>query len=123
MNPIGKLITSAYSLRGAVARAVHATPARHEAADRLRERGVVVLRGLMPAARLEEIRAINAGRFDYERAADTVFSPDGVKISSGASVTREEFARYYFLHIRLYSEKLDIYSYVEPMIRPNLVSY
>ncbi len=38
-------------------------------------------------------------------------------------MTRGELARYYFLHLRLYSEKLDIYRYVDPLIRPILESY
>lgn len=124
MNAVGKAVTAFYSARAALARALFngEVPA-NEDAERLRRDGVVVFDRLMPAASLESIAALNAGRFDYENAAGTVFSPDGKAIAAGDSVTRERFAEYYFLHIARYGEKLDLYRVVDPLVRPVLRAY
>lgn len=123
-NPVGKLVTASYRLRGRLARALHRGPiASDPRAAELRREGVIVLPSLLPAQTLEMIDAINRHRFDRRHAADTLYSPDGVKLLEGASVTANEFDGYYFLHIKNYHQKLDIYRYLDPLLAQVLRAY
>lgn len=124
MNVIGKAVTAGYRARRSLARLLYqGAPQANEAARRLAEDGLVVMDGLMPADRLERIAKINAGRFEYANARDLIFSADGVNMKEAAETTADEFAGYYFLHLKNYNRKLDVYEHLEPLIAPILSSY
>ncbi len=123
-NAIGKALTAGYRARAALARALYpeAAPA-NEFSKALRRDGIVVLPGLLAGPALETIQGLNSGRFDFARAAELLLSPDGKAIVEAASVSREDFDKYYFLHIKNYHERLDIYRAVDPAIAPILRAY
>jgi hypothetical protein len=124
MNALGKLVTAAYRARASLAQALYGCPIQsNAAADELRRDGVLVLPAALPPASLEAIASLNDGRFDYERRGDIVYSPDGVKLQEASETTPEQFARYYFLHIKNYGTKLDVYDHVDAIIRPILSAY
>lgn len=123
-NLIGKAITQAYHARASLARALHFEPAPpHEAAETLRRDGFVVLPSLLPPATLAEVKALNERWFDRARTADQAYSPDGKKLLEAAAAPAAELDAYYFLHIKAYHEKFDIYGIVDPLVRPILKSF
>lgn len=123
-NSIGKLVTASYRLRGSLARALHRGPiSPDKRAHELSKAGVLVLKGLLSPADWAMILAINRDRFDRAHSKELIFSPDGVKLREAASVGDAEFARYYFLHIKHYHRKFDIYRMVDPLISPILKAF
>lgn len=123
-NPIGKLVSASYRLRGKLARVLHRGPiAQDQRAQTLQKTGVLLLKSLLPPADLEMIHAVNRDRFDRSHGKDLLYSPDGVRYFEAASADEREFARYYFLHIKHYHRKLDVYRMLDPLISPILKAY
>lgn len=123
-NAVGKLITQAYRVRAGLARALHfESVAPNDLSERLRRDGLVVLDSLLPAATLARIAAVNEKYFDRARVDEQVYSPDGVKLLEAAAAAPGELDSYYFMHIKNYHKKLDIYELVDPLIRPILKGF
>ena len=124
MNLFGKLLTAGYHLRLNAARALRYDRAPDSPeAQRLRADGVVVLPGFFPPETLRSTIVENERAFDPSRASELLFSPDGVKILEAASVSREELARFYFLHIKNYQAAFDIYGRIGPVLERILRPY
>lgn len=124
MNRIGKLITGAYRLRQALARALYlGAPVPNDAAEALRRDGVVVLPRLLPAGEVANINEANAEWFDFERRGELAFSPDGKALLDAAAAPAEEVRRFYFLHVKNYQRKFDVYARALPRLEPLLSSY
>jgi hypothetical protein len=123
-NAVGKLITQAYHARAALARALHAAEVPpDERAERLRRDGIVVLDSLLPPDTWAKVRALNDHWFDRSRASEQAYSPDGKKLLEGGSATPAQLDAYYFLHIKHYHEKFDIYGLLDPLVRPILKAF
>lgn len=124
MNAFGKLLTQFYWARAGLARAVNLSAAPpNEAAETLRRDGVVVLPAALPPAALEAVADVNRRFFDPARAAEQAYSPDGKKLLEAADASPAELARYYFLHIKNYHRKLDVYELIDPVVAPILSAY
>lgn len=123
-NAVGKLITQVYWARASLARAAHfaAVPA-DERAETLRRDGIVVLDALLPPATHAAVKTLNDRWFDRSKTADQAYSPDGKKLREAASASPTELDAYYFLHIKNYHEKFDIYGVIDPLVRPILKAF
>jgi len=119
---IGRAVETAYASRAALARLLQAqTPAPDARASVLAEDGLVVLPGLLDAVTVARIRAANEEWFDLNDRSELVFSPDGKQLREAAEATRAEVERYYFLHVKNYQRKFDLYrvfgAALDPVLR------
>lgn len=118
---IGTAVETAYASRAALARLLVAqAPAPDPRAARLAEDGLVVLPGLLDAATVARIRAANAEWFDLDDRSELVYSPDGKQLLEAAGASRAEVERYYFLHVKNYQRKFDLYRVFAEALDPVL---
>lgn len=123
-NAIGKLITRGYALRSSFARLMLAeAPPPHPLAKTLERDGVLVLPGALPPETVRRINEANSRWLDLDHPAELVFSPDGKKLLEAAGASREEVARFYFLHIKNYQRKFQVYREIIPLIDPILGAF
>jgi ectoine hydroxylase-related dioxygenase (phytanoyl-CoA dioxygenase family) len=121
---LGRAVEAAYASRARLARLLVASaPAPDERARRLAEDGIVVLPGLLDAATVGRIRAANAEWFDLDDRSELVYSPDGKTLIEAASATRAEVERYYFLHVKNFQKKFDLYRVFGEALDPVLRAY
>lgn len=121
---IGKAVETAYASRARLARLMLAeAPAADPRAETLARDGIVVLPGLLDAAAVARIRAANAEWFDLDRPGELVFSPDGKVLREAAGASRAEIERYYFLHVKNYQRKFDLYRVFPGLLDPILRAY
>lgn len=121
---IGAAVEAGYRARARLARLMLAeTPAPDPRAEALRRDGIVVLPGALDAETVRRIRAANARWYDLERREELVFSPDGKALLEAAGATRAEVERYYFLHVKNYQRKFDVYRHYAAVLDPVLKAY
>ncbi|MDX6769783.1 MAG: phytanoyl-CoA dioxygenase family protein [Elusimicrobiota bacterium] len=121
---LGRAVEAVYASRARLARLLTAqTPAPDARAARLAEDGLVVLPGLLDAATVARIRAANAEWFDFDHREELVFSPDGKQLLEAAGATRAEVERYYFLHVKNYQRKFDLYRVFGEALDPVLRAF
>lgn len=121
---IGRAVEAVYASRARLARLMlPERPAADPRADRLAQDGILVLPSALDGATVERIRAANAEWFDLDDRAELVFSPDGKLLREAAEATREEVERYYFLHIKNYQRKFDLYRVFRSLLDPVLSAY
>lgn len=124
MSILGSAVSTSYSLRWGLGRILNAgrTP-RNPHAETLARDGVVVLKGLFPADEARKILEENRRRFEAPDPSDLLFSPDAIKVREASSARRDELKRYYFLYIKNYHDKVDVYSAIDPLVAPILRSF
>lgn len=121
---IGSAVEAAYAVRARLARAMLAdVPAPDPRSDALARDGVVVLPGLLDAKTVSSIVAANAAWFDLDRREELVFSPDGKVLLDAAEASRSDVERYYFLHVKNYQRKFDLYGLFAAPLDPILRAY
>lgn len=124
-NAVGKALTRLYSVRQSAARllALSETPAPDARAEALARDGVVVMPALLPAADVARIRAANAEWFDFDNPGELVYSPDGKALIDAGGAKRADIERYYFLHVKNYQRKFNVYQEIVPLVDPILRAY
>lgn len=122
MNAVGAVIGRLFELRAGMARVLHPRGIPMDAAAReLHEQGVVMLPGRIPADEIEELNRINAPYFSRTAPQELIYSPDGKELREGDGA--EDIDRFYFLHIKNYQEKVDVYPRVVVHVDSLLASY
>jgi ectoine hydroxylase-related dioxygenase (phytanoyl-CoA dioxygenase family) len=121
---IGAAVEAGYAARAHLARVLQArTPPPDERARALERNGIVVLPGLLDAATVARIRAANAEWFDLDHREELIFSPDGKVLKEAATSPRAEVERYYFLHVKNYQRKFELYRVFGALLDPVLGAY
>ncbi len=121
---IGAAVEAGYAARARLARVLRARPPEPDPrAERLAEDGILVLPGLLEPAVVARIRAANEEWFDLDHREELVYSPDGKILKEAADATREQVERYYFLHVKNYQRKFDLYRVFRDAIDPILGAY
>lgn len=121
---IGTAVEAGYKARARLARLMLAeAPAPDERAEILRRDGIVVLPGALDAAAVARIRSENAAWYDYDHPGELVYSPDGKQLKEAAGAPREELERFYFLHVKNYQRKFDVYRTYSALLDPVLKAY
>jgi hypothetical protein len=121
---IGAAVEAGYAARARLARLMLVEPpVADPRAEALARDGVVVLPALLDAATVARIRAANAEWYDLDHPDELIFSPDGKALREAAGAPRGEVERYYFLHVKNYQRKLDLYRVFFGLLDPILRSY
>ncbi len=124
MNLIGKALTRCYAARQTLARLTSfETPPVDPRAEELSREGIVVLKDLLPSELVSAINRDNERWFDFEHPTELVYSPDGKKLLEAASAPRAELEKFYFLHVKNYQRKYDVFQDIVPRIDPILRTY
>lgn len=122
-NLIGKFLTRAYSARQVLARLAAAAPARHPLAETLGKDGVLILPNALSSETVARLKAENARYFEDPARSELVYSPDGRKLLEASAASAQEIARYYFLHVKNYQDKVDVYREIVPVVAPILDAF
>lgn len=121
---LGTAVEVGYAARARLARLLlPEAPARDPRAETLARDGIVVLPGLLDAETVARIRAANDAWFDLDWRDELVFSPDGKALREASSAARAEVERYYFLHVKNYQRKFDLYRVFSAPLDPILRGY
>lgn len=121
---IGAAVDGVYGARAKLARLLQSqTPSPDPRAERLAQDGLLVLPGLLGASEVSRIREANAEWFDLDHRDELVFSPDGKLLREASAATRAEVERYYFLHVKNYQRKFDLYRVFAAALDPVLRAY
>lgn len=97
--------------------------AGHPAANALCSDGVVVLRDLIPANLIDEINGLNERYFNFSDPSELVYSADGKDLREVKGVSRKDAEQFYFLHLKNYHRKYNVYDSIVPAISPILESH
>lgn len=120
-DAIGAAVEAAYRARARLARLLATeAPAPDPRAKALAEDGLVVLPGLLDAETVRRIRQANEAWFDLDDRSELVYSPDGKALLEAAKAPREDVERYYFLHVKNYQRKFDLYRVFAEALDPVL---
>jgi hypothetical protein len=121
---IATAVEAGYAARARLARLLlPEAPPPDARAEALRRDGLLVLPGALDPAAVAAIRADNAAWFDLDDRSELVFSPDGTTLLEAAGVARAEVERYYFLHVKNYQRKFDLYRVFSELLDPILRAY
>lgn len=121
---LGRAVEAVYASRARLARFMLAKPPAPDArAEALARDGLVVLPGLIDPATVARVRADNERWFDLDDRSELAFSPDGKALLDAAGAPRKAVERYYFLHVKTYQHKLDVYRVFGAALDPLLRAY
>lgn len=124
MDLAGKIITCYYDIRAKLAprfrwrRVVEQLESRE-----LTENGVLVLRRLIPESVVDKINKMNDPYFEFSKPSELLFSPDGKELLETEGSSLDEAKHFYFLHIKNYHLKFNVYDEIVPFIAPILSAY
>ncbi len=124
MSAIGAVLGRYFEVRAIVARTLNG---RHvpveDAARELAKNGVVVLQGRIPSNVTESLNRANSQFFGRSVPEELAYSPDGKALLEVAGARPSDIDRFYFLHIKKYQEKVDVYGSFVAHIDSILASY
>lgn len=124
MDLLGVVVAKYFEARAKVARGLSwRTFTEHPAASKLCADGVVVLKGLIPVNLIDEINSLNERYFNFSDPSELVYSPDGKDLREVKGVSRKDAEKFYFLHLKNYHRKYNVYQSIVPAISPILESH
>lgn len=124
MDLAGKMITGYYDMRAKLVPRLRLKRfAEQPEAHKLTEQGVLVLKNLIPGSVVDGINKINGPYFEFSKPSELLFSPDGKVLLEAESASLDEARRYYFLHIKNYHLKFNVYDVIVPFIASILSAY
>lgn len=124
MDIAGEIITKFFDVRARLAPLL--CPKRFPAnvfSDELAENGVVILRDLPLTDLIADINRRNQRFFNLSDPSELIYSPDGKELLDVGESQQEKFSSFYFLHIKNYQLKSDVYRDIIPSIDAVLRSY
>lgn len=121
---LGSAITQWYFARQSLARALSLRSlATHPLCEELARNGIVILRDLIPNGLIENINQQNQIYFEKRLLSELIYCPDGKALLEAEAAAGEALDNFYFLHIKNYQQKFDVYKHIIPLIDGILAGY
>lgn len=121
---LGVAVAKWFEVRAKIARGLsRKTFAEYPAANALHLDGAVVLRGFIPVNLIDAINSLNERYFNFSDPSELVYSADGKYLREVKGVSRKDAEQFYFLHLKNYHRKYNVYDFIIPAISSALESY